>query len=92
MLATCAEFCEVSTLNTLSNELEDTTKVSEYDELGMLQKKLIKHKDTGILSNSYMYKRRSANSIFVSKFIEKETIKYGFTIVNINYGIDGLDF
>ena len=39
-----------------------------------------------------MYKRRSANSIFVSKFIEKETIKYGFTTVNINYGIYGLDF
>ena len=74
MLATRPAYCEVSTLNTLSNELKDTTKVSEFDELGMLQKKVIKHKDTDILTSSYTYKKRSSSSIFISKFVEKEKI------------------
>ena len=60
MLATCAEFCEVSTLNTLSNELEDTTKVSEYDELGLLNRKVIKAKEE-ILSTEYDYKTKTEN-------------------------------
>ena len=90
MLATRPAYCEVSTLNTLSNELKDTTKVSEFDELGMLQKKVIKHKDTDILTSSYTYKKRSSSSIFISKFIEKETIKYGSTTVNRSYGVNAL--
>lgn len=57
MLATRAAFCEVATLNTLANELKDTTKVSECDELGMLQKIVVRHKDTDILTNSYTYKK-----------------------------------
>lgn len=90
MLATRPAYCEVSTLNTLSNELKDTTKVSEFDELGMLQKKVIKHKDTDILTSSYTYKKRSSSSIFISKFVEKETIKYGSTTVNRSYGVNAL--
>ncbi len=90
MLATRPAYCEVATLNTLSNELKDTTKVSEFDELGMLQKKVIKHKDTDILTNSYTYKKRSSSSIFISKFVEKETIKYGSTTVNRSYGVNAL--
>ncbi len=90
MLATRPAYCEVTTLNTLSNELKDTTKISEYDELGMLQKKVIKHKDTVILTNSYTYKKRSTSSIFISKFVEKESIKYGSTTVNRSYGVNAL--
>ena len=90
MLATRAAFCEVETLDTLANELKDTTKVSEYDELGMLQKVIVRNGDSEILSTAMNYKKRSTYSNFISKFIEKEEIKYSSTIVNRNYGIDAL--
>ncbi len=85
MLATRAAFCEVATLNTLANELKDTTKVSEYDELGMLQKVVIRKGDTEILSTAMSYKKRSTYSSYISKQIEKETIKYGSSTVDRIY-------
>lgn len=85
MLATRAAFCEVATLNTLANELKDTTKVSEYDELGMLQKVVIRKSDTEILSTAMSYKKRSTYSSYISKQIEKETIKYGSSTVDRIY-------
>lgn len=90
MLATRAAFCEVATLNTLANELKDTTKVSEYDELGMLQKVVLRKGDTEILSTAMSYKKRSTYSSYISKQIEKEVIKYGATTLNRSYGIDAL--
>ena len=38
MIATRPAYCEVSTLNTLRNELVGLTKVSEFDDFGMLKK------------------------------------------------------
>ncbi|MDE7263769.1 MAG: hypothetical protein K2N64_03830, partial [Anaeroplasmataceae bacterium] len=90
MLATRAAFCEVATLNTLANELKDTTKVSEFDELGMLQKIVIHKGDSDILTNTMNYKKRSTYSSYISKYIDKEVIKYGSTTVNRSYGIDAL--
>ncbi|MCI9653808.1 MAG: hypothetical protein HFG91_05650 [Acholeplasmatales bacterium] len=90
MLAIREAYCEVSTLNTLSNELKCTTKVSEYDELGMLQKVVIRKGDSDLLTKTMNYQKRSASSIFISNCIEKEVIKYGSTTVNRSYGIDAL--
>ncbi|MDE6945932.1 MAG: hypothetical protein K2P14_01985 [Anaeroplasmataceae bacterium] len=90
MLATRPAYCEVTTLNTLSNELKDTTKISEYDELGMLQKKVVRHKDVDIVSTTYSYKKRSTSSIYHSSQIEKETIKYGYSTASRNYTTDKL--
>ncbi len=58
MLATRAAFCEVSTLNTLAQELKTTTKTSEYDELGMLLRTRIHNTDKTILSNEFKYKNK----------------------------------
>ncbi|MDE6656416.1 MAG: hypothetical protein K2J85_05430, partial [Anaeroplasmataceae bacterium] len=91
MLATRPTHCELSTLNTLSNELKDTTKVSEYNELGLLQKKIINHQGNDVLTNEYTYKLRTVTDQFSSKQIQKEKIKYGSSVVDISYGYDDLD-
>ncbi|MDE7264594.1 MAG: LamG domain-containing protein, partial [Anaeroplasmataceae bacterium] len=88
MMATRKAYCEISTLNQVANELKDTTKVLEYDELGMLQKKVIKHQDNDILSTTFEYKKQSEKSNYISKRIEKETIRYGTTSLSRSYETD----
>ena len=90
MIATRPAYCEISTLNTLRVELIGLTKVSEFDELGMLKKVDIHECGKSILSNTYEYKKRSSNSKYISKQISKETIKCGSTTINRNYESDAL--
>ena len=90
MIATRPAYCEISTLNTLRVELIGLTKVSEFDELGMLKKVDIHECGKSILTNTYEYKKRSTNSKYISKQISKEIIKCGSTTINRNYESDAL--
>ena len=58
MLATRAAYCELSTLNTLAEELKSTTKTSQYDELGLLNRTIIHNIDEIILSTEIKYKNK----------------------------------
>lgn len=75
MLATRAAYCELSTLNTLKEELKGLIKLNEFDELGMLKKIDVHKCGTSILSNTYEYKTRDNDSRYISKLVAKETIK-----------------
>ena len=68
MIATRPAYCELSTLNSLINELKGVTKVSEFDELGMLKKVEIHECGKSILSNTYDYKKEVViQDIFLNK-------------------------
>ena len=90
MIATRPSYCELSTLNTLKDELAGLTKVSEFDELGMLKKVDIHKCGKSIMSNIYDYKKRSYYSKYISKQVSKETIKCGNISSYRNYGTDAL--
>lgn len=90
MIATRAAYCEVSTLSNLVNELKGLTKVSEFDEFGMLKKVDIHECDNSILSNTYEYKTRSNNSKYISKQIKTEKIKVGSETYTRSYESDAL--
>jgi len=88
MIATRPAYCEVSTLNTLRNELVGLTKVSEFDDFGMLKKVDIHECGKSILSNTYEYKKRSASSKYISKQVGKEIIKSGSSTITRSYESD----
>ncbi|MDY4937354.1 MAG: RHS repeat-associated core domain-containing protein, partial [Candidatus Onthovivens sp.] len=90
MIATRPAYCELSTLNTLINELKGVTKVSEFDELGMLKKVEIHECGKSILSNTYDYKKRSSNTKYISKQVSQETIKFGSSSYIRKYETDAL--
>lgn len=90
MIATRPAYCEVSTLNTLRNELVGLTKVSEFDDFGMLKKVDIHECGKSILSNTYEYKKRSASSKYISKQVGKEIIKSGSSTITRSYESDVL--
>ena len=90
MIATRAAYCEVSTLSNLVNELKGLTKVSEFDEFGMLKKVDIHECGNSILSNTYEYKKRSNNSKYISKQIKTEKIKVGSETYTRSYESDAL--
>ena len=90
MIATRAAYCEVSTLSNLVNELKGLTKVSEFDEFGMLKKVDIHECGNSILSNTYEYKTRSNNSKYISKQIKTEKIKVGSETYTRSYESDAL--
>lgn len=90
MIATRPAYCEVSTLNTLRNELVGLTKVSEFDDFGMLKKVDIHECGKSILSNTYEYKKRSASSKYISKQVSKEIIKSGSSTITRSYESDVL--
>lgn len=90
MIATRPAYCELSTLNTLMAELEGLTKVSEFDDFGMLKKVDIHQCGKSILSNTYEYKKRNSDSRYISKQVSKETIKCGTSVLTRNYEIDAL--
>lgn len=90
MLSMRPAYCELSTLNTLSQELKGLTKVSEFDEFGLLKKVDVHECGKSILSNTYDYKKRSTNSKYISKQISKETIKCGSNTYTRNYETDVL--
>ena len=90
MIATRPAYCELSTLNTLINELKGLTKVSEFDELGMLKKVEIHECGKSILSNTYDYKKRSSNTKYISKQVSQETIKFGSSSYIRKYETDAL--
>lgn len=90
MIATRAAYCEVSTLSNLVNELKGLTKVSEFDEFGMLKKVDIHECGNSILSNTYEYKTRSNNSKYISKQIKTEKIKVGSVTYTRSYESDAL--
>lgn len=90
MIATRPAYCELSTLNTLMAELEGLTKVSEFDDFGMLKKIDIHQCGKSILSNTYEYKKRNFDSRYISKQVSKETIKCGTSVLTRNYEIDAL--
>lgn len=90
MIATRPAYCEVSTLNTLRSELVGLTKVSEFDDFGLLKKVDIHECGKSILSNTYEYKKRSASSKYISKQVSKETIRSGNTSITRSYESDAL--
>lgn len=90
MIATRPAYCELSTLNTLRSELEGLTKVSEFDDFGMLKKVDVHTCGISILSNTYDYKKRGTYSKYISKQISKETIKCGASTITRNYESDAL--
>lgn len=90
MIATRAAYCEASTLSSLVNELKGLTKVSEFDEFGMLKKVDIHECGNSILSNTYEYKKRSNNSKYISKQIKTEKIKVGSVTYTRSYESDAL--
>ncbi len=90
MLATRSAYCELSTLNALINELKGLTKISEFDELGMLKKVDVHECGKSILSNTYDYKRRSSGSKYISKQISEEIIRSGSNTISRNYETDPL--
>ena len=90
MLVTRPAYCELSTLNTLIDELKGLTKVSEFDELGMLKKVDVHECGKSILSNTYDYKRRSSSSKYISKQVSKEIIKCGGNTISRSYETDSL--
>ena len=90
MIATRPAYCELSTLNTLINELKGLTKVSEFDDLGMLKKVEIHECGKSILSNTYDYKKRSSNTKYISKQVSQETIKFGSSSYIRKYETDAL--
>ena len=90
MIATRTAYCEISTLNTLRDELQGLTKVSEFDDFGMLRKVDIHECGKSILSNTYDYKKRSGSSKYISKQVSKETIKCGSNTVTRSYESDAL--
>lgn len=90
MLATRAAYCELDTINKLFEELKTISKVSEFDEFGMLKKVDIHRCGESILSNTYAYKTRDNDSKYISKQIKSEKIKFGAIIVNRAYETDAL--
>lgn len=90
MIATRAAYCEASTLSSLVNELKGLTKVSEFDEFGMLKRVDIHECGNSILSNTYEYKKRSNNSKYISKQIKTEKIKVGSETYTRSYESDAL--
>lgn len=90
MIATRPAYCEFSTLNTLMIELEGLTKVSEFDDFGMLKKVDTHQCGKSILSNTYEYKTRNSDSRYISKQVSKEIIKCGTSVITRNYEIDAL--
>lgn len=90
MIATRAAYCEASTLSSLVNELKGLTKVSEFDEFGMLKKVDIHECGNSILSNTYEYKKRSNNSKYISKQIKTEKIKVSSETYTRSYESDAL--
>lgn len=90
MIATRPAYCELSTLNSLINELKGVTKVSEFDELGMLKKVEIHECGKSILSNTHDYKKRSSNTKYISKQVSQETIKFGSSSYIRKYETDAL--
>lgn len=90
MIATRAAYCEASTLSSLVNELKGLTKVSEFNEFGMLKKVDIHECGNSILSNTYEYKKRSNNSKYISKQIKTEKIKVGSETYTRSYESDAL--
>ena len=90
MLTTRSAYCELSTLNTLIDELKGLTKISEFDELGMLKKVDVHECGKSILSNTYDYKRRSSGSKYISKQISEEIIRCGSNTISRNYETDPL--
>ena len=90
MLAVRSAYCELSTIQTLFEELNTITKVREYDELGMLRKTDLHKSSDSIMSNTYYYKTRT-DSKYISKLIKQEAIKTnGTTLTNRNYGYNEL--
>ncbi|MDE5867731.1 MAG: hypothetical protein K2H02_02185, partial [Anaeroplasmataceae bacterium] len=94
MLTTRAAYCEESTLNALSNELKDTTKVREYDGFGRFSKLVLKESDVNILSHEYIYtsKKEISTSIEnLSHQISQEKISMGGKYpISRSYQIDAL--
>ncbi len=90
MLATRSAFCEVSTLNVLSNELKISTKTSEYDEFDRIKKTIVYYKNKDILTNTYSYKMKNQASNNTSLQVEKETIVYRTGMTERSYKLDNL--
>ncbi len=85
MLAVNNVFNELSTIQTLANELSVYSKSTEYDELGLLKKTDI-HKDgNSILSHTYL---PYGGDKIISEKILAENIKYGDTEICRAYDYD----
>lgn len=90
MLSTRSAYCEFTTLKTLESELIGTTKVNEFDELGMLKKTDLHKCGNSILSNTYEYKTKD-DTRYISKLVSNETIKLNnSTITNRSYTYDAV--
>ncbi|MDE7263707.1 MAG: hypothetical protein K2N64_03510, partial [Anaeroplasmataceae bacterium] len=87
-LAIREAYCEVATLDQLSEEAKDFIKESAYDELGMKQRETIYNSDKEILSKSLTYKEYTPTSNRISTQPQKETIRYGTTSLSRSYETD----
>ena len=90
MLCLRNAYCEASTITQLYEELKGLSKVSEFDELGLLKKVDVHTCGQTILSNTYDYKKRGSSSKYISKQVSKETIKCGATTITRSYESDAL--
>ena len=89
MLAVNNNFNSISTLNLLKNELIDYSKVSEFDELGLIKKVDLHKSGNTILSNTYSYKCQS-DGAHSSKQISNEVISFGNNKNDRSYQTDAL--
>ncbi len=90
MLVTQDKYSEKEELDTISNAVKETTKLSIYDELGMLQKTEINLDRTNILTHKYQYKKGNISTSHITGFIDKETITYGNRVVERKYNPDSV--
>ena len=89
MLCANNVYNELSTLQTLANEMRCVSKTTEYDELGMLKKQDVHQDGKTIVANSYTYKTR-ADASYLSDHIKQERIRYGATSNVRSYTTDAL--
>ena len=91
MLAVKTRSSDPTELNLMREELYGYTKISAFDELGILKKKEIHYAGTPILSTEYAYKYKDGSDTMITRNISSEKIKANEAIItNRNYTTDAL--
>ncbi len=90
MLAVSNSYCELTTIERLKEQLKGTTRLHEFDVLGMLKKTEVHKCGQSILSNSFEYKK-GVDEKHISNRVEKETIRVNGNILTTRtYETDAL--
>ncbi|MDE6584149.1 MAG: hypothetical protein K2K15_01980, partial [Anaeroplasmataceae bacterium] len=91
MLAIRAAYCDLSTLNELSNYMKVPTRVKSFDEMGLLRSIEQKNGETTLLKSAQTYRTRaytaddSIKSLHYTKQVAKEQITYATNTANRSY-------